>query len=513
MTSTKTATPLGVEPLDLDLVDPHPKNPRRDLGDLAELTASIKTDGVRNPIHVAVSADGERYVVLAGHRRRQASIDAGRTTIPAIIREDVKTDAAALVEMAVENLLRADLTPVEEAVLFEQLQLAGIKPVTIAKRTGRKRATVDARLALLDLPETTREKVHGRQVSIDEAAAMLEFAADPKALEELEEEAGGGDFAYTIERLRRDRERAAVREATRVRLTAAGVRVVDDAEWAQLRLGWSHALPQVLRDVVDLGAGVEDREDIEEALAAAHTGCPHHLAWIQHGGEARYYCADPAVHREAASTAAGGAGQGMSDEEAAREAAERDAERERARADQEACETAAAVRRTFIVDTIAGRRGVLSQASREAIALMVAEQHTATDAYCELEIGRLAPYLGVAAPEGAPGASWQERQAAEDRLAHRARAEMSRRGAHNGLLAIAAATAESTMEKPFAWAYDSEYLRQGSLGRGWLALLDALGYEASSWETGRVEGADAWALEQPDDEEEDGGVEDVVQDL
>jgi ParB/RepB/Spo0J family partition protein len=81
----------------LDLVHPDPKNPRVTLGDLTEITASIREGGVRQPAIVYAHPDraGE-WMVLFGHRRRQASIDAGLRDLPCVIVPDPGTDLAAI---------------------------------------------------------------------------------------------------------------------------------------------------------------------------------------------------------------------------------------------------------------------------------------------------------------------------------------------------------------------------------------------------------------------------------
>lgn len=483
------APTLAVEPLDLDLVDPHPKNPRRDLGDLTELTASIKTDGVRSPIHVGISTDGQRYVVLAGHRRRAAAIAAGLATIPAVIREDVKTDAAALVEMAVENLLRTDLTPIEEATLFEQLQIAGLKPPAIAKRTGRKRATVDARLALLALPEAARDAVHGAQLSLDDAAALVEFADDEKTVERLTAAAGTHDFRWQLQTARRKREEAAREAATRSALEAAGVPVVDSpGRW------WEMDLDRVVDDSVV--EGLDDHEARTEARRAAHASCPHHAAYIT-GGRADYLCLQPDVHATDA-PAGSSSSTSTSTKDDAAAAAERAERAEKARQDQEDCETAAGIRRAFVIDTIAGRRGTLSPASCTAIALTAAETHARWEAYCEIDLEAFAPWLEVTLPDELEKATYQQTQAREQAIATTIRTEMGRRGGHVALLALLAEQHESAIKRAQDWEPSAEQMAPGSAGRDWLQLLWELGYEATAWEAQHVAAADTWNAEHPD---------------
>ena len=486
-TTTQALARHTTEVLDLDLIDPHPRNPRRDLGDLTELTASIKADGVRNAIHVIVSEDGERYVVVQGHRRRQASIDAGRTTIPALIREDLKTDADVLVEMAVENLLRADLTPLEEAVLFEQLTLAGVKPATIAKRTGRKKATVEARLALMTLPEAARDAVHGAQLSLDDAAALIEFADDEDTVKRLTAAAGTSDFRWQLQSARTRRENAARRTASLASLAAAGVTVVDQpTDW------WTKTLQRILGDAVP---GITEESTYEQDAAtrlawhAEH--CEHHVAWVDGSGHATYGCSNPSVHRPQ---------DGSTDEDTIRDrslaadvagsaAADRQAMLEREQRDREDCETAAGIRKAFVVELTTGARA-LDAKQAQAIAAAMA-QH-AVEFYLETDPVRVAALIGFELTD--------DQVDDIDEASKAVQAAMAKRTGIEALLAVYAATGEEELQRPGQWvAWQLDGVR-----RRWLTLLvDVLGYELTEWEAEKVAAA----------EEAAGDVEDVVEDL
>lgn len=499
-TTTQALARHTTEVLDLDLIDPHPRNPRRDLGDLTELTASIKADGVRNAIHVRVSDDGQRYVVVQGHRRRQASIDAGRTTIPALIREDLKTDADVLVEMAVENLLRTDLTPLEEALLFEQLTLAGVKPAAIAKRTGRKRATIDARLALMTLPEQARDAVHGAQLSLDDAAALIEFADDEDTVQRLTKVAGTSEFRWQLQSARNRRENAAKREASLANLAAAGVTVVDQpGDW------WTRTLGRVLGDAVP---GITDEttgeQDVETRRAWHAEHCEHHVAWVDHAGAVTYGCGTPAVHQPQ---------DGEADEDTIRDralaadvagaaAADRQALLEREAKDREDCGIACAIRKEFVVELTTGARALDAKQSQAIAAAMA--QH-AVEFYLETDPVRVASMLGVALTD--------DEIDDIDEASKVVQAAMEKRTGVEALLAVLAAISEEELQRPSQWAAWT-LLEQP---RRWLRLLvDVLGYELTEWEAAKVAAADERAAEQAAKaaaEEAAGDIEDVVQDL
>lgn len=169
-----------VTDLPVSSLTPHPKNVRRNLGDLTELAASIKGVGLLQPLTVA--PDGDQYVVIAGHRRLAAAVKAGLPAVPCIIRADLVKPVDQLNAMLVENLQRSDLTVIEEATAYEQLALLGVKPPAIAKATGRSRATVDSRLRLMTLPEQHRDRVADGQLSLADAELLAKIADDPEAL-------------------------------------------------------------------------------------------------------------------------------------------------------------------------------------------------------------------------------------------------------------------------------------------------------------------------------------------
>jgi hypothetical protein len=118
--STNTTT---FEPaLDVKNIKAHPANPRRKAIADDEMVASIKGQGLIQPIVVAPAAEGDGYVVIAGHRRLDGMKKARKRTTPAIVRTDLTSDAQQIEAAVVENVHRVDLSPMEEAEAFEQLR-------------------------------------------------------------------------------------------------------------------------------------------------------------------------------------------------------------------------------------------------------------------------------------------------------------------------------------------------------------------------------------------------------
>jgi ParB family chromosome partitioning protein len=153
----------SVQELPLDRIAPNPRQPRARFDDteLAELADSIRAHGVLQPIVVRARVDGG-YELIAGERRLRASRLAERSTIPAIVRE--AGDENQLELALVENVQRADLNPIEEALAYQELiERFGLSHEAVARRVGRSRVAVSNALRLLDLaPETRAAIVEGR---------------------------------------------------------------------------------------------------------------------------------------------------------------------------------------------------------------------------------------------------------------------------------------------------------------------------------------------------------------
>jgi ParB family chromosome partitioning protein len=157
----------------------HPRNIRRDLGDLAELAASIRAQGILQPLVVQhhVTEPGA-YEVIAGHRRLAAARLAGLEEIPVTVRQRPRNNSAAqaLEVMLVENCLRRDLGPVEKAEAMGALRNHGLSATQIARRTGLSGATVGYYLSLLELDDQARGQVRDGRIPVGEAIAAVRRA-------------------------------------------------------------------------------------------------------------------------------------------------------------------------------------------------------------------------------------------------------------------------------------------------------------------------------------------------
>lgn len=164
----------------MTLLSLHPKdlvpgnNVRDDLGDLSELTDSIASVGVLEPLLVRqVEVNGETfYEIVAGHRRQAAAIRAGAETVPVVV--GTFTDAQADETMLIENLMRKDLSPVEEAKGYFRLVERGMDAATLAARLGRSVDTVTERLALLELEDEVLALITTGELSLVNAGYLVE---------------------------------------------------------------------------------------------------------------------------------------------------------------------------------------------------------------------------------------------------------------------------------------------------------------------------------------------------
>jgi ParB family transcriptional regulator, chromosome partitioning protein len=167
----------GGRPLEIniDQIDPNPFQTRSRVNEeqLAELAASITSNGVVQPILVRPLANG-RFQLIAGERRWRASRTAGKTTIPAILRQ--VSDEQAMEITIVENLQRADLNPMEQARAFERLSREfHMTQEQMAHRTGKDRASVANFLRLLKLPVSVQDRVESGELSFGHARTLLAF--------------------------------------------------------------------------------------------------------------------------------------------------------------------------------------------------------------------------------------------------------------------------------------------------------------------------------------------------
>ncbi len=228
----------GLAEIPVDRIRPNPNQPRQrfDEAALDELAASIAEHGILQPLVVSEDPDGGGYVLIAGERRLRAAKKAGRTTVPAVIRE--RAEGAAELEIAlVENLQRRDLSPLEEARAFADLRdRFGLSQTEIAERVGRDRSSVANSLRLLKLPVEIQELVEEGRLSASAARTLLGFA-DPETRIQWARRAAEG--MVSVRELEREASRARKGKRTPParKRAAPDPNLVAAAERLALRLG------------------------------------------------------------------------------------------------------------------------------------------------------------------------------------------------------------------------------------------------------------------------------------
>jgi ParB family chromosome partitioning protein len=164
----------GVRTLPIGQIHPNRLQPRSRFDDagLDELAASIRTQGLIQPIIVSKTKQSG-YTIVAGERRWRAAQRAGLSTVPVVVRE-VRDDRELLELALVENLQRADLNPIEEAEAYRALQQSfGLTQEEIAERVGKTRPAVANTLRLLRLPDSVQDYLRSGELSEGQARPLL----------------------------------------------------------------------------------------------------------------------------------------------------------------------------------------------------------------------------------------------------------------------------------------------------------------------------------------------------
>lgn len=169
----------GIRRLPLTQIRPNPMQPRKEFReeDLADLEASLRVNGLIQPVTVRPAPSGHGYELIAGERRFRAAQRLGWSEIPATVREVGDKDLLTLA--LVENLQRTDLNPIEEAEGYQQLMaLYALTQQQTADLVGKDRSTVANMLRLLALPASVRRQVREGVLSLGHARALLALGDD-----------------------------------------------------------------------------------------------------------------------------------------------------------------------------------------------------------------------------------------------------------------------------------------------------------------------------------------------
>ncbi len=170
-----------VKELDIERIEPNPHQPRSsfDRAPLEQLASSIEQHGLLQPVVVRRHEDG--YQLIMGERRLRAARIAGKTSIPAIVRD--ASDADSLKLALLENLQREDLNPIDEANGYLELKEEfGFSTADIARMIGKDRSTVANTLRLLSLPEKIIGMIASGELTAGHARAILAIEDDDEKM-------------------------------------------------------------------------------------------------------------------------------------------------------------------------------------------------------------------------------------------------------------------------------------------------------------------------------------------
>ncbi|MCB4915926.1 ParB/RepB/Spo0J family partition protein [Bifidobacterium pseudocatenulatum] len=187
--------------INTSLIDPHPDNPRKNIGDVTDLAASIKANGLLSPLSVV--PNGSRYRVIAGHRRLAACKQAGTGAVPCFVLQ--LGPLQQLEAMVTENCQREQLTVLEEADAIQGMLDLGATTANVAHRLGRSGDYVRDRVKAASIKTEVRAtRDDFGQISIGQLVAIARYDGQPDRQKELAQAAGTSNFDYTLRRIERD---------------------------------------------------------------------------------------------------------------------------------------------------------------------------------------------------------------------------------------------------------------------------------------------------------------------
>lgn len=187
--------------INTSLIDPHPDNPRKNIGDVTDLADSIRANGLLSPLSVV--PHGQRYRVIAGHRRLAACKQAGTEAVPCFV---LQLDPLQQLEaMVTENCQREQLTVLEEADAIQSMLDLGATTANVAHQLGRSSDYVRDRAKAASIDNEVRAtRDDFSQLTIGQLVAIARYDGRPDLQKKLAQAAGTSNFDYTLSRIERD---------------------------------------------------------------------------------------------------------------------------------------------------------------------------------------------------------------------------------------------------------------------------------------------------------------------
>lgn len=222
------------------LIDPHPDNPRKNIGDVTDLAASIKTNGLLSPLSVV--PHGQRYRVIAGHRRLAACKQAGTGAVPCFV---LQLDPLQQLEaMITENCQREQLTVLEEADAIQGMLDLGATTAAVAHRLGRSADYVRDRAKAASIKADVRKtRDDFSQLTIGQLVAIARYDGQPDRQKKLAQAAGTSNFDYILRNIERDdRDRQWVESVAALLVESdSGINLIPDPEKPYSDPEWRYA--------------------------------------------------------------------------------------------------------------------------------------------------------------------------------------------------------------------------------------------------------------------------------
>lgn len=214
--------------INTSLIDPHPDNPRKNIGDVTDLAASIKANGLLSPLSVV--PNGERYRVIAGHRRLAACKQAGTGAVPCFVLD--LDPLQQLEAMVTENCQREQLTVLEEADAIQGMLDLGATTANVAHRLGRSADYVRDRAKAASIKTEVRAtRDDFSQLTIGQLVAIARYDGQPDRQKKLAQAAGTSNFDYILRNIERDdRDRQWIESVAALLNNADGINLIPDPE-------------------------------------------------------------------------------------------------------------------------------------------------------------------------------------------------------------------------------------------------------------------------------------------
>lgn len=211
------------------LIDPHPDNPRKNIGDVTDLAASIKANGLLSPLSVV--PNGSRFRVIAGHRRLMACKQAGTGAVPCFVLD--LDPLQQLEAMVTENCQREQLTVLEEADAIQGMLDLGATTASVAHRLGRSSDYVRDRAKAASIDnEVRRTRDDFSQLTIGQLVAIARYDGQPDRQKKLAQAAGTSNFDYILRNIERDdRDRQWIESVAALLVESdSGINLIPDPE-------------------------------------------------------------------------------------------------------------------------------------------------------------------------------------------------------------------------------------------------------------------------------------------